>query len=146
MRNISAILATLALAVGGTLLAAPIASAAPAANYGCAGSKIDTYTVADSRFGGTWGYVNLYYSSSNSGTNCAVYVATKYVGTVHGMEIEIKRSNQSSWISDNGRYTKYAGPVTVGGTNGTCIDLEVKSEAPDASVGFGSEFLGVHCG
>ncbi|GAA5184177.1 hypothetical protein GCM10023322_25060 [Rugosimonospora acidiphila] len=112
-------------------------SQAPAsAAYGCSGTLIDTYTLKTSALEGnlTYGNIQLYYSSANSGTDCAVNVATTAGGAGHAkqMSVDIDKCDEdvpgicasSTFDGDVGQYLSYAGPVQVTGTNGHCVSLE----------------------
>ncbi|MFJ2949078.1 hypothetical protein ACIO8H_15835 [Streptomyces sp. NPDC087226] len=144
MRRTFATAAALALSLTGLGVAtAPSASAATsgAAEYGCPGSLVGTYNTPAS--GEVWGQLRVYYSSANGGTNCAVLLAKKYYGSSHYMEVGINISGRSGKL-DSGAYQYYAGPVTVTGTNGHCID--VGGGEDNGGIWAGRSVKGVHCG
>ncbi|MFJ3941786.1 hypothetical protein [Streptomyces parvus] len=128
MRRIFVTLFSLLLGIAGMgLVSAPTASAA---GYGCGGSLVGQYNIkgADKS---TWGTINVYYSSSNGGTNCAVNVAKKYAGTPHGMEVHLFQGSRRA--DDRGKYSQYAGPVSLTGTNGKCITVSGEVSNPSGS-------------
>ncbi|MFF7451310.1 MULTISPECIES: hypothetical protein [unclassified Streptomyces] len=137
--------AALALSVTGLSMAtAPGAFAATeaAAEYGCAGSLVDTYNSPAT--GEVWAQLRLYYSSANGGTNCAVLVAKKYYGDLHYMEVGINISGSSNTKLDSGAYKYYAGPVSVTSTNGHCIDVGGGEDI--GGLWAGRSLKRVHCG
>ncbi|MFV8187531.1 MULTISPECIES: hypothetical protein [unclassified Streptomyces] len=142
MRKTMAALSGLAIAIGLTVTATPIASAATQDAYGCAGTQVGTHNIKDTD-GTVWGSIYVYYSSANGGTNCAVNVSKVYVGQPHHMEVHLFLG--SKVVSDSGTYSSYAGPVRVTGADGKCIDITGEVDAPSGkSVAAG--WYGVHCG
>ncbi|MFE4017069.1 spore-associated protein A [Streptomyces sp. NPDC059101] len=109
---VAGIAAASVIAVPGTANAAPIA--------GYNGVCGPGFTVIDSLPVGNEGTVYLTYQKS-SGSNCAVSIRKGTGGTVP-MSVFLMRSDDSStWISDEGDYTTYAGPVWVN-ARGACVD------------------------
>ncbi|MBJ6639685.1 hypothetical protein H4K36_20780 [Streptomyces sp. DHE7-1] len=140
MRRTIATLATLGLTVAGLSLAT--ATNASAAGYGCSGSQIDSYNTTAN--GDVWATAYLYYSSANGGTNCAVLVARKYAGVSHYMTVAINKSGSSTWKGNDGAFSSYAGPVTVTGTDGHCINLKFAED--NGGLWVGRDVNNVHCG
>ncbi|GAA1182567.1 hypothetical protein F4556_001523 [Kitasatospora gansuensis] len=126
-KAISVLTAALALIISGFTFA----PAASAGTYGCGGSLVDTYDVRTS--GGTkYGQVNLYYSTADGGTNCAVTIDTYFgSGVSKDMNVVVVKcvagSAQGSMCDvgdsriDRGYYSWYAGPVAVTGTASRCV-------------------------
>jgi hypothetical protein len=84
----------------------------------CAGTVVDMTYLRTAA--GTQGssYVQIWYSSSNSGTLCAK-VFDNLAGS-HHMEIVVRRSTwQTPWY-DSGTYSTYAGGIQHFGSNGNC--------------------------
>lgn len=140
--------AGLTLALGGALLAPQVASAAtaePATAYGCAGSKVGTYTLNYN--GAVWGHAYLYYSSASGGTNCAVYVTAQHVGTTRPMDVWMRFHNDlHGGVKDDGSYASYAGPVRLTNTAGKCLDVGYDDVNPTTGYGYGTYVGGVACG
>ncbi|OOC55852.1 MULTISPECIES: spore-associated protein A [Nocardiopsis] len=117
-RDTSKTLVRGAAAALGLALAATAAGSAPAvaASYGgqCGGGYQVVNKAAIS--GGT---VFLAYSGS-TGKNCAVVVRSSPGGAVD-MDAALKRSDSTSWQTDPGDWTEYAGPVYVEAA-GQCVD------------------------
>ncbi|MFF9689422.1 hypothetical protein [Streptomyces sp. NPDC014623] len=137
-------LVTLAALVVGTagmgLVTAPAASAA---GYGCGGSLVGQYNIKDGA-GSTWGTINVYYSSANGGTNCAVNVAKRYAGTPHLLEVNLFQGNRKA--EDEGKFSQYAGPVSLTSTNGDCITVSGWVTSPLGSTAVGDKWQDIHCG
>ncbi|MFF1833776.1 hypothetical protein ACFVXE_06175 [Streptomyces sp. NPDC058231] len=140
MRRSLIAVASLIVGIAGMGLAT--APAAGAAGYGCGGSLIDQYNIKDSA-GSTWGTINLYYSTANGGTNCAVNVTKKYVGTPHHMEVHLFQGSRVK--NDSGTYSQYAGPVSLTGTDGDCISVSGEVDDP-AGNSVAAGWSDVHCG
>lgn len=126
-----------AAVTAGTLVAiAPSASAA-----GCSGTRISTMPLKAGTK--TAGQAELWYSSSNGGTNCVI-VYDQLSGS-HDMAAYIDRGSAGGWDkTDVGTYTYYAGPVSLTNMSGTCV-----SWGGDMIVGntYYSAFrYNVHCG
>src|SRR5262245_35585761 len=96
----------------------------------CPGGLIDTYGVNGPYADGT---VFLYYSSANSGTNCAWFQRSNNRGTPIYMYVHIMRCPAGAFPGDicsadvsqfdGGNFKYYAGPVQVTGTASRCIRL-----------------------
>lgn len=113
-----------ALSVAGAL--ALIATAVPAAHAAggttgngtlpgyCAGNYVGGRTNGPFR-------LDVFYSSANGGTNCAILYNN--AGVRVPMEVKISSTNfvNSAW--DQGNYISYAGRVAINGTAGKCIHL-----------------------
>ncbi|WP_328306913.1 hypothetical protein OG432_01590 [Streptomyces sp. NBC_00442] len=131
------------MAAGLTVGTAATASAASL----CPGSLIDTYYNKTSE-GTVVSKVQLYYSSANNGTDCAVNTAVLYAGKTTQLSVYIGVG--STYDGDMGNYTSYAGPVKVTGTNGRCVD--VGGSAANTRDGGPGEIIwsvdpgSVHCG
>jgi hypothetical protein len=156
-KKLATILAVALTFAGLTFAAAP---AAQAAGYGCDGTQIDSYAVKTST-GTTYGYLYLYYSSANGGTNCAVTVDTYFgSGVKKWMEVNIyrcvagKKAGQRCDIidtfdgsnSDFGNYYSYAGPRSVTGTASRCIMVEGRIDNPSGTNSAFARTLATHCG
>ncbi|WP_051836323.1 hypothetical protein [Streptomyces sp. NRRL F-2580] len=142
MRKTLVTLAAATMVIGAANLA--LAPTASAAGYGCAGNLKGSYNIM--AHGEVWSTIQVYYSSGNGGTNCAVNIARKYAGQRTYMQVHIGRSNvDGEWVSDSGHYTSYAGPVNVTGTNGYCINVAGEAGSPDGSSA-GDRFSDIHCG
>lgn len=100
--------AALWLCVGGLFVAAPAAQAAQAATGGCPGRLAGTLTLAA-------GEVRVYKSRTRA---CAVTVA-RVPGERRQMAVSLQGRGGVP-VRDVGRFTRYAGPVTVG-TVGRCV-------------------------
>ncbi|WP_405796439.1 hypothetical protein [Streptomyces sp. NBC_01506] len=122
------------------LITAPTASAA---GYGCGGSLVGQYNIKGSD-NSTWGTINVYYSSASGGTNCIVNVAKKYAGTPHGLEVHLFQGSRRA--DDKGRYSQYAGPVSLSETNGDCITVSGEVSNPSGSTVAIGKWSNVHCG
>ncbi|MER5682243.1 hypothetical protein [Streptomyces sp. NPDC002205] len=118
---------------------------------------IDTYDVRTS--GGTkYGVINLYYSTANGGTNCAVVVDTYWgTGTTKNMIANIWKCKAGTTPggstcpidtqdNDNGYYSSYAGPVTVTGTAPRCISVWGTIWNPSDTNDANGHAVAVHCG
>ncbi|KJK56416.1 hypothetical protein [Saccharothrix sp. ST-888] len=131
---------------------------ASASSYGCSGNLVDTYDIKTNGGTGTkYGELNLYYSSANGGTNCAVAVdthfgsgVTKYQGvwiwrcTAGSSAGDFCEYDQSDY--DDGTFAWYAGPATVTGTAGRCIRLFGRIDNPTSSATADASTLATHCG
>jgi hypothetical protein len=83
--------------------------------------------------------IQVYYSSSQGGTNCANLINTS--GRARNLSIYISFTNADdggAW--DEGRYSRFAGSVLLKETARSCIDLIAEVD------GVPWERLGVHCG
>ncbi len=141
MRRTFVTLAALVIGAAGVGLAtAPVASAA---GYGCGGSLVGQYHIKDAG-GSIWSTLNVYYSSANGGTNCAVNVAKRYAGTRHGLEVHIFQGDRRA--DDRGKYSQYAGPVSLTSTNGRCITVSGEVSNPSGSSVIVHKVPDIHCG
>ncbi|MET7675684.1 hypothetical protein [Streptomyces seoulensis] len=158
MRRVIATIGAIFAVIAGGIAFAPTASAA---GYGCSGNLIDTYPAKTT--GGTqYGVVQLYYSTANGGTNCAVLIDTYFgSGVAKSMNVGIYRcvagttaggncdgKNFDLHQLDSGTYTSYAGPVSVTGTSSRCISLLAYEDNPNSSdpnsfAGFST--VALHC-
>lgn len=111
--------------------------------YGCGGSLVGQYNIKGSD-NSTWGTINVYYSSASGGTNCIVNVAKKYAGTPHGLEVHLFQGSRRA--DDKGRYSQYAGPVSLSETNGDCITVSGEVSNPSGSTVAIGKWSNVHCG
>ncbi|MCI3226289.1 hypothetical protein [Streptomyces sp. NP-1717] len=155
MKRTWMLLTSLLLILGGGMISAPAASAA---GYGCSGSLIDTYNVSTS--GGTkYGEIQLYYSTANGGTNCAVTVDTYFGSSVKKpIRIHIIRCEASAppgaycaasggSVQDWDSYYTYAGPVSVTSMSGRCVRLSGGVTNPNnTTVAANRDTGAVHCG
>lgn len=153
IRNrLASMLAISTALVGYGLVTAPSASAA---NYGCAGSSIDSFAVK-SQQGTTFGHIYLYFDSSTK-KNCAVTVkndAGSY-GTVTYTSIHIWKcsagtragsdcSNIDSDVKDAGDYKYQAGPKSLA-AGGHCIEVDATI---NNKYGYTAQYFSkaIHCG
>ncbi|WP_328311528.1 hypothetical protein OG432_15515 [Streptomyces sp. NBC_00442] len=140
-------MATVGLVASGVIFGA--APSASAANWGCPGSQVDSYTSRNSA-GETLSHTYLFYSSASNGTDCAVTVAAKYAGKAYELGVDIWTSDWVQHDGDLGNYASYAGPVKITNTNGKCLNLEATvGNGPMHSNGEvigGGNWYGVHCG
>jgi hypothetical protein len=127
VRRAWAILGVTLTTLVGSLVLAPAASAA---EYGCGGSRIDSYPITGQIPIGTdrtFGYIYLYYDSS-TGKNCAVTVATETggYGDSKPMYLRIDRCKEMVYTGncagtdsakDSGDYLYQAGPRSVSAAN-----------------------------
>ncbi|MFJ9555587.1 spore-associated protein A [Nocardiopsis sp. NPDC101807] len=104
--------AALGLALAATALTAPPASAAYGGQCGSGYTEVNQTSIA----GGT---VHLTYNNAN-GRNCVV-VERSDPGSPMNMDAALKRSDSSSWQTDPGNFTQYAGPVYLDAA-GQCVD------------------------
>jgi hypothetical protein len=131
IKNRVAVIAVVAgLAITGSVMAAPSASATdPAAappGYGgpvsnCPGSRVtDFYLLSSS---GAWrsGVLEVWYSSGSSGTYCA-FTRDNIAGS-HHMEVVIRRGDWTTNWYDSGTYNYYAGGVEVFGAAAKTVYL-----------------------
>jgi hypothetical protein len=100
------------------VLVAALASPAPASAASYSGECGSGYGVVNSASvpGGT---VHLTYNNSN-GRNCVV-VTRSSPGSAMNMDASLKRSDSTSWKTDPGSFTTYAGPVYLDAA-GHCVD------------------------
>lgn len=145
-------LASAAAIVGGSILAAP---GATASGYGCSGTEIGTYAVRVSGGTTSYGTAHLYYDSA-TGYDCAVNVATAAggYGTPHQISVHLAACKETSPDpkqctetgtpqTDSHTYDYYAGPVKVHAP-GQCIHLYA-TDTYDFT--FADYFSGAfHCG
>lgn len=150
------VVATIVLAVLGALLPALPAGATHLA--GCYGTRQEHLPV---KYGSTVvGYVDLYYSSANNGTNCVKTTsAGPSAGVAKFMLAKVYRCTgpAGSNCSDNtggfdqrdedkGVFESYAGPVSVTGTSGRCVSFVGLVTWGGQQNGAGSSPRAVHCG
>ncbi|WP_143664482.1 hypothetical protein [Streptomyces sp. NRRL B-24572] len=83
--------------------------------------------------GSVWSTAQIYYSSANNGTNCAVLVAKKWAGIKHEMGINLAVVGRTGVQSNSGQFAWYAGPVVQTNTNGHCVVSEFREGAPNGS-------------
>jgi hypothetical protein len=107
MRIAMKIAATGLAAAAATVGALATAGPASAATYG--GQCGTGYGVIRVASVGGQGTAFLTYNSSN-GNNCVVLIRNS-PGTAISMSARVKRSSESTWQTDSGNYTTYAGPV-----------------------------------
>lgn len=96
--------------------------------------------------GSVWSTAQIYYSSANNGTNCAVLVAKKWAGTKHPMGINLSVDGRAGIQVNNGMFSSYAGPVTQKNTNGHCVTSNYFEDAPNGSSSSNDEIAHVACG
>ena len=155
---------TVLSAVTGILLlgiSAPQASASEAGAlgaYGCPGNLIDTYAVKTGG-GVKYGEIQLYYSTADGGTNCAVTVDTRFS---HSVKKDILLSiwkcqsgvsagydcnyNGAAGQTDSGSYYSYAGPRSWTGMANRCVQLAGWVEDPSSNYSLAHiETNAVHC-
>ncbi|MGA5505928.1 hypothetical protein [Streptomyces umbrinus] len=128
-----------------TLATIPTADAAtPSTACGSSYSRVGHYAITSSFAQATnpGGYLDIYYSSS-TGKNCGVvYPTSAHQGKTSRLEVDIRKSGNSTWIGDGGDYNYYAGPVYVSAP-GACIDaLGMVEDGYDYRGGFYAK----HCG
>lgn len=99
-------------------LAAALASPAPAAAASYGGECGSGYGVVN-QASITGGTVYLAYNNSN-GRNCVVVIRSN-AGAAMNMDASLKRSDATSWQTDPGNWTTYAGPVYLEAA-GHCVD------------------------
>ncbi|MEV8631215.1 hypothetical protein AB0395_06110 [Streptosporangium sp. NPDC051023] len=114
--------------------AVPLSISTPANAASCGGSRIEHIAVNSG--GSTYGYLDVYYSSS-TGRNCARLDRVVNYGTKKGMILQLwacqpgsNPCGQLDYESDSGQFGQYAGPVSVYG-KGRCI--QVQGSVQDAS-------------
>lgn len=115
---------------------------------GCPGSLVGTYYLKQTN-GTVMSTARVYYSSANGGTNCVTNTAGLYYGKVTQLSATIERNNLTGRKSDMGDYRYYAGPVTVTGTNGRCINIDVSaSNGPSSghTIIWQRAWYNIHCG
>jgi len=116
-RNVAAVGALAALAVGATTAFSTTASAAPNVTpQGVCGSAYKTVNKAAI---GSLGTVYLTYNSSN-GKNCVATIRAN-PGTAKLMAAYAQIPDTGDWAEDSGNYTSYAGPTYVYG-KGHCVN------------------------
>lgn len=122
--NVSPAVAADSLA--GTTVSADSSVAAAAAATGCPGSLVNQAANA-------YGELDLYYSATSAGTTCAKMV---HQGSTYGVAsdtmvnvIKCKQTVPGNLCtaaligpSDEGNYAYYAGPVSITGTAGHCVN------------------------
>jgi hypothetical protein len=135
------------LAAGAVGVVVP--GAAQAAEYGCAGNLIDTYSVKSGST--TLSTIRLYYNASD-GYNCAVNVKqAQYQSSKSEIDVTMftddfreDDNNRPGYNNDfdSGNFYEYAGPVRVYG-KGKCVVIWARTKAGGKS---GSRDTGaVHC-
>lgn len=107
------------------------------------------------------GYVDLYYSSANNGTNCVRTVsAGPSAGVTKFMLAKVYRCTGGAGSTncsdggggfdrrdeDKGRFASYAGPVSVTGTAGRCVSFFGIITWGGRDLGAGPSPRAVHCG
>ncbi|MDN3266595.1 hypothetical protein [Streptomyces sp. MA15] len=154
-KKFAAILVSVLAFTGFTFASAP---AAQAADYGCSGSLIDSYSVRTNGGTGTkYGTLNLYYSSANGGTNCASVVDTYFGSSVKKyMQVYIYRctsgTNAGQYCdydqsdNDTGDFYSYAGPASVTGAASRCIMVFGRIDHPSSGSVATASTLATHCG
>ncbi len=117
-------LATGAIAAASAL--ALITATAPAAEAGtsrggtgtlpsyCAGNYVGGKSNGGFR-------LDVFYSSSNGGTNCAILYNN--TGVRVPMQLKIESFDYRDYALDTGNYVSYAGRVAIGGTARECIRI-----------------------
>ncbi|MFJ5222806.1 spore-associated protein [Streptomyces sp. NPDC088400] len=115
-RNVAAVGAFAALAVGAGTVFSTTASAAP--NVTPQGVCGKAYKTVNSAAIGSLGTVYLTYNSSN-GKNCVATIRTN-PGAAKNMSTYIYVPDSDEWAGDSGSYTSYAGPGYVYG-KGHCV-------------------------
>ncbi|MFE2559770.1 hypothetical protein ACFXGT_27845 [Streptomyces sp. NPDC059352] len=96
--------------------------------------------------GSVWSTAQIYYSSANNGTNCAVLVAKKWAGIKHPMGINLKVDGRTGIQVNNGDFAWYAGPVIQTNTNGHCVSSGFSEDAPNGSSASDDYIYSVACG
>ncbi|WP_326700056.1 hypothetical protein OG909_23835 [Streptomyces sp. NBC_01754] len=128
-----------------TIVTVPTADAATASTAcGSGYSRVGHYPITSSmaQAKNPGGYLDIYYSSS-TGKNCGVaYPTSTHQGKTSMLEVDMRKSGNSTWTGDSGNFTYYAGPVYVS-ARGACIDaLGFVTDGYDYRGGF----YGKHCG
>jgi len=137
------------LAAGAITVVAP--GSASAAEYGCAGTLLDTYAVK-SAVGNTLSHIRLYYNAG-TGYNCAVNVKTAYYSQfkhdisifMHNEDFTEDDNNRPGYNndSDGGKFQYYAGPIKVY-AKGKCVSITAITYYYDEMA---HKYTGpVHCG
>jgi hypothetical protein len=149
------VIAMAVLTLAGSLLQAMPANATHIA--GCYGTRQEHVPLKS----GTTviGYVDLYYSSANNGTNCVKTTsAGPSAGVTKFMLAKIYRctGRAGSLCSDaggfdqrdedKGQFQSFAGPVSVTGTSGRCVSFVGLVTWAGQQIGGGSSPRAVHCG
>ncbi|MFJ4840236.1 spore-associated protein [Streptomyces sp. NPDC088746] len=116
VRNVAALGAVTALAVGSTVALSTTASAAP--NVTPQGVCGKAYKTVNSVPVGSLGTVYLTYNSTN-GQNCVATIRAN-PGTAKPMSAYIYVPATDEWAGDDGSFTSYAGPGYVYG-KGYCV-------------------------
>lgn len=125
---------------------------------GCSGTLIEHLPITSS--GSTVGYLDVYYSTANGGTNCAKTVSSgASYGVPKFMLAKIYRCTgpAGSFCSegaggydqvdqDRGTYRYYAGPVSVTYTSGRCISYAGLITWDGVENAAGSSPRATHCG
>ncbi|MGK3206561.1 hypothetical protein [Amycolatopsis sp. MEPSY49] len=120
MRSFVRKFAVVAGVVVAGVVVAPVTQAQAATVATCPGSEVSGFPKSlKNSLGELAGSLHLWYSSANGGTNCAK-VYDDMSGS-HSMSVSIRRSDQSTPVTDSGTFSTYAGGVVVTGTNGKCI-------------------------
>lgn len=128
--RVSAIAVAAGLAITGSVIAVPAASATnPAdapAGYGgpvsnCPGSRVVDFDLRSAS--GAWrsGILEIWYSSGSGGTYCA-FTRDNIDGS-HHMEVVIRRGDWTTKWYDSGTYKYYAGGVEVFGAAAKTVYL-----------------------
>jgi hypothetical protein len=125
---------------------------------GCYGTRQEHVPLS---YGSTViGYVDLYYSSANNGTNCVKTVsAGPSAGVSKFMIAKVYRCTGRAGSTcvdnlggfdqrdeDKGNFQSYAGPVSVTGTSSRCVSFVGLVTWNGREVSGGSSPKAVHCG
>ena len=156
LRSCRVVLSMVVLAAAG--LFAQVAPASATHIPGCYGTRIehvplkyDTTVV---------GYVDLYYSSSNGGTNCVKTIsAGPSAGVSKFMLAKVYRCTGGAGSTcvdgfggfdqrdeDKGNFASYAGPVSVTNTSARCVSFVGLVTWGGRQISAGSSPKAVHCG
>jgi hypothetical protein len=130
-------------AVGAVALAlVPAGPANAAGECGSSYQLVGSYPMYASS-GSRGGTLEIYWSSYY-GRNCAINRAYNNYGVSALRTVSIRVSGSSSWITDTGYYSYYAGPVRTGSARGKCIDAKAQTQI--GSNVFATSISGRHCG
>lgn len=139
-RRLASVALALTLTGAGIFFAAGTANAATGYNGACGSgySVIDSEATGQGQ-DGAGGVTYLTYSSSN-GYDCVVTVNT--TGSTEWLDARVEAHN-GTWVTDDGHYTSYAGPVYVYAPK-ECIDWG----GGEADYQYAPIFIAwnVHCG
>ena len=148
MTRLGKAVAVLSIAAAASVIAPMNANAA---EYGCTGSLIDTYSVK-SGVGNHLSTIRLYYNSS-TGYNCAANVKTAYYSqfkhyasiSMYNQDFREDDNNRPGYNNDfdAGNFQYYAGPVKVY-AKGKCVTIRAVTKYYDETAI--KDAVGVHCG